>query len=143
MSEQKKIEYLDQLELAIDYAKLKNKFLIYEYKDFYCQQTKYDNFGFFNCDNFDEFCDIVFDYMLSNKTSSSKIEIESYFEDKQLEFRVIETGDFIKIINFDENNSISFMCKDEIFIENITNISNDYKQKNTKKIKKYNCIHIT
>lgn len=78
--------------------------------------------------NFDELCEIILDYMMANEFDESQIEIESYFENDQIEFYIVKSGYFCKIINFDKNNLISFANKDEIFLTNIKNIRNNHKQ---------------
>ena len=132
---EKQIEYKDSVELAIEYAKLNNKFLLYEYKDFYCQKSHYDNFAFVSCDDFNELCKIILNYMKPSTFGihGLEIEIEYGFDDKEMEFRLNKSSYCVKIINCDQNSTISFSNKENIFMETIEQMHMDWiKSKNKK-----------
>jgi hypothetical protein len=124
--------------LACDYAIANNKILIYEYKEHYCENTEYDNFGFTNPnpDNFIQLCGIIFDYLVckkyigKNDSSMSKIiELESFFQEKEFEFRLCSNGFLLKIINCDSNSNLMFIDHDDLFFETMSSLLDNYNKK--------------
>lgn len=115
-----KIEYKDAIELSYEYAEINDKFMIYEYKEAYCQNTFYDNIGFFNCHNFEELCEIVYEYLKMNGHYKYDIELETCFENHEMEFRV-DSCYYIKIINCKLDKNISFLGKDDVFFKFMKN----------------------
>ena len=136
------IEFKNPEELAINYAIANNKILIYEYKEHYCENTQYDNFGFTNSDNFKQLSEIIFDYLVYNKyikinsSLSNIIEIESFFQEKEFEFRLIQNGYYLKIINCDSNSNLTFIDNDDLFFESMTSLLDNYNKKIIKNSKK-------
>ncbi len=124
--------------MACDYAIANNKILIYEYKEHYCENTEYDNFGFTNPnpDNFIQLCGIIFDYLVckkyigKNDSSMSKIiELESFFQEKEFEFRLCSNGFLLKIINCDSNSNLMFIDHDDLFFETMSSLLDNYNKK--------------
>ncbi len=125
------IEYKNQEELAIEYANKNNKIVIYEYKDFYCQNTLYDNFGFFESIDFIQLCEVIFNYLKNNNYLKNKyilsdiIEFDSFFQEKDFEFILCENGYHIKIINCCQNSNLTFNDNDELFITTMNTLLNN------------------
>ena len=115
-----KIEYKDAIDLSHEYAEINDKFMIYEYVEAYCQNTLYDNIGFFNCDDFEELCEIVYEYLKTNGHHKYIIELETCFENYEMEFRV-DNCYFIKIINCKSHKKMSFLNKDIDFFKFMKN----------------------
>lgn len=126
------MEFAEIEDLAFSRAKNDNKIVIYEYNDYYCEPTVYNNFAFIDePNNFDELCEHIFNYLIKTGNFYSTIEVESYFEDKAMKFR-INSDSFVKLINFVSNSSLSFIGMDEYFETKILTL-----KKNKKSIKKY------
>jgi hypothetical protein len=126
-------------ELACDYAIANNKIVIYEYKEHYCENTEYDNFGFTNPDDFIQLCKIIFDYLVCKKYirknvyyMSEIIELGSFFQEKEFEFRLCSDGFLIKIVNYDSNSNLIFIDHDDIFFEIMSSLLDNYNNKSKK-----------
>ena len=109
-----KIEYKDIIELICDYGEKNDNMSIFEYKVFYCQNTQFDNIGFFTCNNFEELCDIVYTYLKKHKYTKYKMELETKFNDIDMEMR-IDNDFYVKIINCELKPKFSFSDNEEIF----------------------------
>jgi len=81
-------------------------------------------------------CGIIFDYLVckkyigKNNSSMSKIiELESFFQEKEFEFRLCSNGFLLKIINCDSNSNLMFIDHDDLFFETMSSLLDNYNKK--------------